>query len=274
MTNSATDEIARGQRFAFGRNWSRFLTVLSEQRVRVAEASLRSMLEVDHLNGKSFLDVGSGSGLFSLAARRLGARVRSFDYDPQSVECTRELKSRYFPNDAEWLIEQGSVLDAGFVQGQGEFDVVYSWGVLHHTGDMWRALENASLPVGRGGRLYIAIYNDQGAASRRWLRAKRLYCSGVAGRAVTCAMYIPYFVVSGLLADARAFANPLRRYTAPTTRGMSVFHDWFDWLGGLPFEVAKPEAIIKFYRDHDFTLQNLVTVGGGSGNNEFVFERR
>src|SRR2546421_2020880 len=168
-------EIAQGARFEFGKNWSRFLAELDDRRIARAEESLREMLEITDLRGKNFLDVGSGSGLFSLAARRLGARVHSFDYDPRSVACTRELRSRYFADDQEWTIEEGSVLDADYLKSLGSFDVVYSWGVLHHTGEMWRALENAQLPVGAGGKLFIAIYNDTGTQSARWKWIKRKY---------------------------------------------------------------------------------------------------
>src|SRR5213080_1694363 len=124
-------EIARGERFEFGRNWSRFLALLDDARIARAEESLKQMLEVENLEGQSFLDIGSGSGLFSLAARRLGARVHSLDYDPQSVACTKELRRRYFNNDSEWRIEEGSALDADYLKSLGSFDVVYSWGVLH-----------------------------------------------------------------------------------------------------------------------------------------------
>src|SRR5579862_3362056 len=123
-------------RFAFGANWAEFLRLLSEERIARAEASLRDMLDVEHQRGKSFLDIGSGSGLFSLAARRLGARVRSFDYDAQSVACTAELRRRYFPDDPSWTVERGSALDEAYLRALGKHDVVYSWGVLHHTGDM------------------------------------------------------------------------------------------------------------------------------------------
>src|SRR5512135_1518855 len=134
-------EVNRGERFEFGRNWQRFLSVLDADRIAAAERSLGKLLASPSLAGQSFLDVGSGSGLFSLAARRLGARVHSFDYDPQSVCCTAELKRRYFPDDEAWTIEHGSVLDHAYMARLGTFDVTYSFGVLHHTGQMWQALE-------------------------------------------------------------------------------------------------------------------------------------
>ena len=273
--NEHGKEVARGQRFKFGENWNRFLAVLNDERIFEAERSLKQMLEVENLAGRSFLDIGSGSGLFSLAARRLGARVHSFDYDPQSVATTRELKRRYFPDDAGWTVEEGSALDREYIESLGKFDVVYSWGVLHHTGDMWRALENASLPVADGGRLFIAIYNDQGGKSKRWRKVKQVYSSGTLGKSLVSVLFIPRFVLSGLGVDLLKGRNPVTRYTEyKRNRGMSIIHDWLDWLGGYPFEVAKPEEIFEFYRDRGFMLEKLITVGGGPANNQFVFTKR
>lgn len=169
------DEVASGNRFTFGENWAQFLLLLDDQRIIETERSLKEMLGLTDLSGKTFLDIGSGSGLFSFAAKRLGANVHSFDYDPQSYACTAELKQRYFPDDPAWVVETGSVLYADYLAKLGTFDIVYSWGVLHHTGAMRQALGNTAPKVKGCGLLFIAIYNDQGAASRRWTMLKRLY---------------------------------------------------------------------------------------------------
>jgi 2-polyprenyl-6-hydroxyphenyl methylase/3-demethylubiquinone-9 3-methyltransferase len=266
MSTQHGEEIAAGSRFSFGENWLRFLREFDESRLYAAEQSLRSMLNAETLEGKRFLDIGSGSGLFSLAARRLGARVHSFDYDPNSVACTRELKRRYFAGDADWTIEEGSVLDRAYLNALGQFDIVYSWGVLHHTGNMDEALTNAASAVGPGGQLWIAIYNDQGLVSRYWTLVKIAYNRNAILRLLLIAVHLPYLY--GLRWLIRAFRGRLA-----LQRGMSLWHDMIDWLGGYPFEVARPEEIFQRFRDQGFVLQELRTCGGRMGCNEFVFRR-
>jgi 2-polyprenyl-3-methyl-5-hydroxy-6-metoxy-1,4-benzoquinol methylase len=267
-------EVKRGQRFEFGANWAWFLEGLTEQRIAGAEKSLGEMLEVDSLAGKSFLDIGSGSGLFSLAARRLGATVHSFDYDPQSVGCTQELQRRYFADDERWVVERGSALDDSYVASLGKFDVVYSWGVLHHTGSMWLGLANAALPVRPGGKLFVAIYNDQGTASWRWTKVKQMY--NELPKPLRFLVVWPSFLVLNWrsmvndLLHGKPFRS-IREYGKE--RGMSFRRDLIDWVGGYPFEVATPEQIFDFYRERGFTLTRLRTCGGSLGCNEFVFEK-
>lgn len=253
-------------RFEFGANWSQFLHLVDEERIVAAERSLQEMLGVTDLNGKKFLDIGSGSGLFSLAARRLGASVVSFDYDNNSVACAEELRQRYLPGDRSWRIEQGSALDESYLATLRTFDVVYSWGVLHHTGDMWTALKNAGLRVGPGGRLFISLYNDQGWISSYWTRVKKLYNTNRAARNAMIAIHVPYLIWLRLVVRFIKGRGKLER-------GMSLWHDMKDWLGGYPFEVSKPDAVIGFYAERGFKLVNVKTNGRRSGCNEFVFEK-
>ena len=270
-------EMLKAGHFEFGKNWKQFVKVLGEDRISEAEKSLKQMLEIDDFKDKSFLDIGSGSGLFSLAARKLGAKVHSFDNDELSVACTMELERRFSPNDVNWTIEQGDVLDVDYLKSLGEFDVVYSWGVLHHTGAMWKALENVAPLVSEGGKLFISIYNDQGNASRRWRVIKKLYNQSPKP--------LRLMLVLGVGIMSQTYAALVRLWQGRNplpfkvwadkkkTRGMSVWHDLVDWVGGYPFEVAKPEEIFDFYRKRGFVLTKLKTCGGGLGCNEFVFVR-
>ena len=149
-----------------------------------------------------------------------------------------------------------------------------AWGVLHHTGHMWSALENTIGRTKLGGRLYVAIYNDQAATSRRWTCVKRLY--NRVPPVLQMGVLLPALVrIWGptVLRDTLRL-RPLHTWrTYQSSRGMNAWHDLVDWVGGYPFEVAKPEEVIDFCLQRALQLTHLKTCGGGRGCNEYVFVR-
>ena len=152
----------------------------------------------------------------------------------------------------------------------GQFDVVYAWGVLHHTGDLWTSLEYAAARVRENGFILLAIYNDQGKKSMLWRRIKRVYCSGFMGRSVVVGMVFPYFFVRLLIGSCLSKRNLFTDYAV--NRGMSLIRDWHDWCGGLPYEVAPIEAVFRFFSTKRFILRNIRTTNG-LGNNQFLFQK-
>lgn len=257
--------------FPFGKNWRSFLSRLDDGRIDESMVAIRDSLRLESMAGLRVLDIGSGSGLSSLAMHRLGADVTSFDYDDESVACTQELRERFAPGDARWRVMQGSVLDADFMRALGRFDLVYAWGVLHHTGRMWQAVEHAAACVAPGGRLLLALYNDQGWRSRAWWWIKRTYCAGLPGRLLVGGVFYPLFTLYALGLDLRNRQWPgMHARTYRRNRGMSLRHDWRDWLGGFPFEVTRADELSPRLAFAGFELERARTTRGW-GCSEFVY---
>jgi len=268
--------------YDFGSNWWGFVQAhLTDERIHEARASLREFLHLDSLAGLTFLDLGCGSGLFSLAALQLGAdRVVSIDINPNSVRCAEELRRRA-GDPGHWVIREGSVLDPAFLEGLGRHDIVYSWGVLHHTGDMWRAIRLAAERVRDGGWFWIAIYNTADGIglygdgrvgnSRVWEREKRLYV----GLPRWGQRVVDYTAAAGMvLGYLVTFRNPVREIRGhKTLRGMSWMVDIRDWLGGYPYEHATVEELFRFGRESlGLELENLRSFNSLRCN-EYLFRR-
>lgn len=268
------------KRFAFGQNWQSFRkTSIDEAAIRQAERGLHDLFGEGALRGRSFLDIGSGSGLSSLAAHRAGAsRVVSFDYDPDSVACTRALRDEHGIASDVWDVRQGSVLDDAVVRAAGPADVVYSWGVLHHTGDMWRAIDNAITAVAPGGLFAIAIYNRvEGRlgtlSSDSWRAIKLAYVEASPRRRE---LMLAAFAATRVTLMLSELSNPYREIVGyKHDRGMSWMHDLRDWIGGYPYEYATAEELQAHAAKRGFTTKKLIPVlPNGLGNNQIVFERK
>lgn len=262
------------KRFEFGKNWKKFLSKLNNERIKESEKSLLEKLKVENLRNKSFIDIGSGSGLFSLAAKNLGASVTSFDFDTDSVLCTKTLKSKFHNDDGNWKILQGSILDKDFIKSLNIYDVVYSWGVLHHTGKMWVAIDNCLKLVNKEGVLFISIYNDQGLKSHIWWTIKWIYNSlpnilkkpfGYStGFFVIILMVIKYL----LKFKPMVIVNDIIKQR----RGMNLLNNIIDWYGGFPYEFADYNYLIDYIENKGFKLENGVR-SKSLGCHELIFKK-
>jgi 2-polyprenyl-3-methyl-5-hydroxy-6-metoxy-1,4-benzoquinol methylase len=228
--------------FAFGKNWAAYAEKISDAEIDEAVSGLARLLGDINLTGKRFLDIGCGSGLHSLAALRLGAReVVALDIDRDSVNTARAVLARHAP-DANSTVKQCSVFDLD-KQGYGEFDIVYSWGVLHHTGDMYRALASAASSVKPGGHFVFALYRKTWLCPL-WRLEKRWYTkASERAQRVMQAIYVALFRM-GLRFTGRQFVDYVRNYHG--NRGMDFYHDVHDWLGGYPYESITPSETERF----------------------------
>lgn len=177
----------------------------------------------------------------------------------------KKLRELFYSDDPNWLVLQGSVLDSEFIDSLRDFDIVYSWGVLHHTANLWSAVDKVANLVGESGRLYIALYNYQNWISDYWSFVKRTYNKFPIVRPFWILIHFIYPVLPSIVIKLFANKRP--------PRGMTFWYDLLDWLGGLPFEVSTPDQIFEFLSNKGFKLQKLKTVRGKMGCNEFVFSK-
>lgn len=262
------------ERYAFGKNWSDYVSKhFSDERVDISRKHLLDFLGLDTLAGKTFLDIGCGSGLHSLAAWRAGAaRVVSFDYDADSVATTRRLRE-HAGAPANWEVSQGSVLDDALMASLPQCDIVYSWGVLHHTGDQWKAIRNAAGRVAPGGLFYIALYTSDAFVDpppEFWLDIKKRYIRGgwLEQRKLE-AWYILRFQIGYNPLDALKLVRNIVKYR--DSRGMAFYNDVKDWLGGWPMEFSSIADVKRFCGEElGLTLRRIKD---GEANTEYLFAR-
>jgi 2-polyprenyl-3-methyl-5-hydroxy-6-metoxy-1,4-benzoquinol methylase len=275
------DDLTRQEaHFAFGKNWASYAEKVTDAEIKEAEKALSRLLGGARLDGVRFLDIGCGSGLHSLAALRLGAKeVMAVDLDPDSVSTTQAMLTRFAPEGTSFRVEQISVFDLES-SALGTFDTVYSWGVLHHTGDMDRAIRCAAAMCAPEGRFIFALY-------RRvwidwfWRIEKRWYTNAHAAAQVRVqAIQIALFKL-GLLVTGRSFTKYIGSYRS--NRGMDFHHDLHDWLGGWPYESILPGEAESLMAECGFSAERVFARKGklfgrnlgffGYGCDEFVYKR-
>jgi len=254
--------------FDFGANWLAFSAELRPEQLDAARASLLRHLPAERWAGLSVVDVGSGSGLFAVAMASLGARVLAVDVNPKSVEATRLNAARFLGSDADRVEARvASILDDAFVrENAARFDVVYSWGVLHHTGAMDRAVANALSLMKPDGFAVIALYNRHWT-SPIWRVIKRVYCA-LPGPLATAyaACFVPVVAAAKFAVSGK---NPWMK-----ERGMSFWRDVVDWIGGYPYEYVGADEFVRRVAAAGFACRVAVPADTPIGCNEFVVTRQ
>ena len=259
--------------FKFGENWKGFSRLIDEEALNKARRGLSRMLTEEQIQGARFLDIGCGSGIHALAALSLGAReVVAIDIDPASVETTKEVLDR-FGISSRASVEVMSVFNARS-ETMGLFDIVYSWGVLHHTGAMWAAVEQAGKLVKPGGIFAIALYRKTSACGF-WAIEKRFYAHAPALIQGIIRSAYKAAIISALALTGR---NPVRYIRAYSKRGMNWNTDVHDWLGGYPYESTTSEETVQRVAAAGFRPVSIDKKPGGlgifgSGCSEYVFQK-
>ena len=258
--------------FSFGKNWEQFIrTNFSEERIEIARQHLLNFLDMRDLAGKYFLDIGCGSGIHSLAAFKSSAqRIASFDVDPYSVATTQKIHEMY-GSPPNWQVIHGSILEDTFLRTVEPADIVYSWGVLHHTGNLWQAIRNAATFLKPGSIFYIAIY-DKTPDTPYWIDIKKKYNRSTGlGKKLMEFSYVwrAFFKTASLsrIKQSIAYINNYKK-----SRGMEFWTDVKDWLGGWPYEPATQEEICSFCEE---TLGlERIKVKTGEANIEYLFKKK
>jgi SAM-dependent methyltransferase len=250
--------------FNFGVNWQRFSeNSLDARKFEDAFNSLDKLIGHDKIKGRSFLDIGCGSGIFAIAASLAGAgKVTGIDISEESIAASASNKKRFADQNAIDFFHK-SIFDETITQ-LGKFDVVYSWGVLHHTGNMWKAIETASQLVSPSAMFVIAIYNKHWSCWG-WKQIKRFY-NVVPAIIQRLMIWIFYFIiaVAKMIVTRK---NPFKKQR----RGMSFYYDVIDWVGGYPYEYASEAEIIGYVEKRGFKCIKCVKPAVPTGCNEFVF---
>ncbi len=276
MATNSEDVTGLESHFAFGQNWANYARSVDTQQINEAIAGLRKLLGDYDLVGKRFLDIGCGSGIHSVAAACLGAsEVVAVDLDPESVGTTKALLER-FARNSRWRVEQISVFDLE-PEVLGTFSVVYSWGVLHHTGKMNLAIRKATAMVGDGGRFLFALYYRTWLCPF-WKMEKRWYSrASKSAQSLARALYVALFAMR-LWAAGRSFRKHVDSYHK-NHRGMDFYHDVHDWLGGYPYESISSDEVeelmqqARMVRAGSFVKKGLNVGIFGSGCDEYAYRR-
>ena len=243
--NNIINDKREDNNFSFGKNWLHFIQ--NNINDSVIESSRIDIIKWFDVKDKSIIDIGCGSGLSSLIFNNEKAKyIYSFDYDINSVDSTLLLKNKQKIINNDWVIKQGNILDTDYIKSLGKFDIVYSWGVLHHTGDLWKAIKNAIYLSNDLIMLSlysnIANYDNDFTAKQNYNKFNELE------KKKNIADYVM------TVKQSSKKNEEILNWNTPSKRGMNKYNDIIDWVGGFPYEVCSTKQINQFMEENGFIL--------------------
>jgi len=256
------------KKFSFGKNWQNFNKNITNKNINNSIKYFKNFTKFVNLKNKTFIDVGCGSGINSLLAIKLNAKkVLSIDIDENSVSACKLLRKKYKISNKNWIIKQVSILDTSKIKKLGKFDFIYSWGVLHHTGDMNKAFDNLFLLAKKKSYIYVSIYNKY-LTSNTWKIIKYFYASS--NNFIKKIMEKIYITIYYIGLNLNKYSIKEYKKSFVLKRGMSFRHDIIDWLGGYPYEYLSFEDLSAIFFKKGYSILSFKKSNGVGCNEIFV----
>lgn len=256
--------------FSFGQNWLEYnQNWLTEEKLNQAKEHFDKLCGGIDFTNKKFLDVGFGQGLTLFLASQKQAQCQGIDIDPKNItafEVAKKKLGSVEKNLAPIQVQVASILDAQFVtQNHEAFDIVYAWGSLHHTGQMYPALKNCLSLLKPGGYFVCAIYNRHWSSGTwHWIKKNYNRSPHWLKKLAIGLLIPPIFLAKWLV----TFKNPLKM-----KRGMSFYYDVIDWVGGYPYEYASAEEMFAFFKKNSLKKIRWQKANVPTGCHEYVFQK-
>jgi ubiquinone/menaquinone biosynthesis C-methylase UbiE len=242
---------------------SRFYDVVWTEYIPEYEASenhWKMFYTPDEVKGKSVLDAGCGTGIFSIIFANNGAaRVKGIDISEGSLETGRSLKEKFGLENIEFVKED--MLRLPFKDE--EFDIVWAWGTVHHTTDPLAAITELMRVLKRGGSLFLAVYK----------RTRLTFIHEIIRRTLVRTPRRMWTFLSKVMAFFLAPVVFFFKKREKSRKGEKLEELILDWYFVPIRHYYRPKEIQTFLEDRGFVIEkHLAASGRFDSSSNFIFK--